>query len=225
VISLFASATLSLATTGAAEDAPPPPASIMNGENPGLAPISSAETILASQPADLVARLMKKKVIVLQEIREEGSLRGGLVSSYVLFEKPIERVYLLLSQSARQVEFRPELTSIETVELGPDGPIDEQRLKILFQRYVYRLEYRLSPKRRRIEWVLDKRFDNDFKDVLGYWELFEMEDGGTLGRSGTSIDVGPAIPAFLQDWVTRKNIPKAMKRVQRWVDSDGTYRP
>jgi hypothetical protein len=90
---------------------------------------------------------------------------------------------------------------------------------------VYRLEYRLSPEKRRIEWLLDHRFDNAFAEVVGSWELFEMDSGQTLGRSGTSIDVGPAIPAFLQDWVTRKNIPKAMKRVRRWVNSDGTYRP
>ena len=43
--------------------------------------------------------------------------------------------------------------------------------------------------------------------------------------SGTSVDVGPAVPAMLQDWITRKNVPETMKRVQRWVESDGSDRP
>ena len=96
----------------------------------------SAETILASQPSDLVDRLMEERMIVFQEIREEGPLRGGIVNAYVIFDQPIDRVYPLLAQSARQVEFRPELTSIETIEMGPLGPIDEQRLRILFRTYM-----------------------------------------------------------------------------------------
>jgi hypothetical protein len=168
---------------------------------------------------------MNEKMIIFQEIREEGPLRGGIVNAYVLFGQPIDRVYALLTQSARQVEFRPELMSIETIEMGPHGPIDEQRLRILFRTYVFRLEYRLFPEQRRIEWSLDQRFDNDLGRVSGYWELFAMADGRTLGRSGTSVDVGPAVPAFLQDWITRKKLPNAMKGVQRWVDSEGGSQP
>ena len=144
----------------------------------------------------------------------------------VKFQKrTIERVYALLAQSSRHLEYRPELTGIETIEMGPHGPIDEQRLRILFKTYVYRLVFRLSPAQRRIEWALDERFDNDLDRVSGYWELFEMADGQTLGRSGTSVDVGRAVPAFLSDWITRKNLPRAMKNAQRWVDSEGSWRP
>ncbi len=215
-------ATLLVAAGAVAQDAPTVLAS--QARAPASEPIPSAETILASQPIDLVDRLMEEKMVVFQEIREEGPLRGGIVNAYVIFGQPIDRVYPLLAQSVRQVEFRPELMSIETIEMGPHGPIDEQRLRILFRTYVFRLVYRLFPEQRRIEWVLDERFDNALAGLSGYWELFEMADGRTLGRSGTSVDVGPAVPAFLQDWITRKNLPKTMKRVQRWVDSEGGSR-
>ncbi len=212
---------------GAAQDALTTPAiqPLEAGRIPDFRPVQTGETILASQPVAIVDRLMEKSVIVLQEIREEGPLTGGSISSYVVFEQPIDRVYLLLAQSSRQVEFRPELTSIETVEMGSHGPIDEQRLKILFRRFVYRIEYRLSPEQHRIEWLLDERFDNDLAQVSGYWELYAMADERTLGRSGTSVDVGPTVPGFLQDWITRKNLPRTMDRVRLWVDSLGTYRP
>ena len=136
VVSRFAWVALLLATQGVAESTldPAAQASPVTRETPDTEPVQTAKSILANQPAKLVDRLMKKKLIVMQEVREEGSLRGGLVSSYVIFDMPIERVYKLLSQSARQVEFRPELTSIETIEYLPRGPVDEQRLKILFRR-------------------------------------------------------------------------------------------
>jgi len=215
-------ATLLVAAQAVAQDVPAVLASQTRA--PASESTRSAETILASQPSDLVDRLMQEKMIVFQEIREEGPLRGGIVNAYVIFEPPIDRVYPLLAQSDRQIEFRPELRSIETIEMGPHGPIDEQRLRILFRTYIFRLEYRLHPEQRRIEWLLDERFDNDLARLAGYWELFEMADGRTLGRSGTSVDVGPAVPAFLQDWISRKNLPVTMKRVQRWVDSEGGSR-
>jgi hypothetical protein len=201
---------------GKSREAPPP-------REPEV--VRSAEEILAAQPRDLVDRLMAENVLVLEEVQAKGPLRGGIISSYVLFDQPIDRVYRLLAQSARQTEFRPELTRIETVETGPRGQVDEQQLKILFQRYVFRIAYRLLPEQRRIEWNLDERFDNDLAHVSGFWELHEMADGRTLGRSGSSVDVGPAVPAILQDWITRKNVPETMKRVRMWVDSKGTYRP
>lgn len=195
------------------------------GLDEALQETQTAETILATQPARIRDRLMEKNVIVMQEIGDEGPLSGSFIMAYVIFGQPIDRTYHLLSQSARQIEFRPELTSIETIEVSESGGIDVQRLKILFQRYVYYLEYRLDPRKRRIEWRLDTRFDNDLEDVEGFWEFYAMADDRTLGRSGTSVNVGRAVPAFLQDWITRKNLPKTMERARKWVNSEGTWRP
>ena len=185
----------------------------------------SAEDILAAQPRDVVDRLMSENMLVLEQIQAKGPLRGGIISAYVLFDQPVDRVYRLLAQSTRQSEFRPELTRIETVETGPHGQVDEQQLKILFQHYVFRIAYQLFPEQRRIEWNLDERFDNDLARLTGFWALYAMEDGRTLGRSGTSVDVGPAVPAVLQDWITRKNVPETIRRVRMWVNSGGSYRP
>lgn len=211
----LAVATLVAGSSAVADTAPPGKAA---------AP-QSAEDILAAQPSDLVERLKVENVLVLEEVQAKGPLRGGIISAYVLFDQPIERVYRLLAQSTRQAEFRPELTRIEIVETAPQRQVDEQQLKILFQRYVYRIAYRLFPEERRIEWNLDERFENDLDRLTGFWSLHAMADGRTLGRSGTSVDVGPAVPAVLQDWITRKNVPETMRRVRMWVNSGGTYRP
>ena len=199
--------------------------SISTADDSDGIPRLTAESILANQPRDIVDRLFEENVVVMQEIRGEGDLRGGLISAYVLFNKPPSRVFSLLSQSTRQTEFRPELTSIETVEMGALGPVDEHRLKILFRRYAFRIKYTINPESHHIEWVVDERFDNDLAFVSGSWDLYPLPDGRTLGRCGTRIDVGPSIPAFLQDWITRKNLPKTMERVRLWVESEGAYRP
>jgi hypothetical protein len=224
---LVAALLLGLASDAATQEPESMPAvqPLEAGQLPRSPEVTTAAAILAAQPGDVLARLAEKKVVVVQEVVDEGALSGGLITAFVVFAEPVERTYRFLSQTGRQAEFRSELTGIETVEVTAHGTIDEHRLKILFRRYVYRLEYELDPAKRQIHWKLDERFGNDLRMLDGFWELYAMDDGRTLGRFGTSVDVGPAVPAFLQDWITRKNMPSTMERVRLWVDSGGTYRP
>ncbi len=191
--------------------------------------VASANEVLAAQSEELVSRLMEDHVVVLTGLREDAPLEdereGSWIVAYVIFELPIERSYELLSQSTKQLEFRTELKSIETVELTRDGNVDEQRMRILFSEYVYYIRYVLDPSLHRIEWHLDERFENDLERVHGFWELYPLPGGRTLGRSGTSVSVGAHVPDFVQDWITRRNVPKALRRVRLWVDSEGRYRP
>jgi len=188
-------------------------------------PANSASEILSAQPEELIRRLNEKKVVILQEVRERGALSGGLILGYVIFSKPVDLVYRLLAETSRQREYRPEVTSIETVRRDEFGPVDEHHLKILFRRFSYRLVYRLEPEMHRISWRLAEDYENDLRAVEGFWELFPIDEEHTLGRFGTQVDVGPAVPGFLQDWITRKNVPRAMEQVRKWIDSDGSYRP
>ena len=90
---------------------------------------------------------------------------------------------------------------------------------------MYHLRYRLDPVAQRIAWELDDRYENDLGLVEGFWDLYAMDDARTLGRFGTRVDVGPAIPAFLQDWLTRNKIPTTMENARLWINSRGRYRP
>jgi hypothetical protein len=181
---------------------------------------SPAGLILDAQPRDVVTRLFEKKVVLL-----ENTGKGSVVEALVLFQQPRAKALDLLTQTARQSEFRPELAEVIEIERTPEGSIEEQRMKIMFVSVVYRLRYQVDPGAALIQWRLDDRFENDLRDVQGSWELFELDAGNTLGRFGTVVDVGPALPGMLQDWATRKNVPQTLDRTRRWVDSDGKWRP
>jgi hypothetical protein len=72
---------------------------------------------------------------------------------------------------------------------------------------------------------LDERFENDLAVLEGFWEFHALEDGRTLGRFGTRVDAGAAIPAFMQRDLTRRSVVKTMENCRTWVDSDGAWRP
>jgi len=46
----------------------------------------------------------------------------------------------------------------------------------------------------------------------------------TLGRFATAVDVGDALPAFLQEAVTRRTLARTLERCRRWVNADGAMR-
>jgi hypothetical protein len=182
------------------------------------APDSSA-VVLATLPSDELAVLRAKRLVVLA--------RGGdstHVTGLVIFDKPVGRVMELLAETGRAAEFRPELESDRTVATYPDGTLQEEAIRILFTRITYFLRYRVDFAAHRIAWELDSEHPSRLRRVDGYWELFDMGAGQTLGRFAVHVEVGP-VPAFLEDYATRKSVPATMDNARRWIDSDGRWRP
>jgi len=189
----------------------------------GLGAQPSAEAVLGTEAPDIASRLEKEHVVLLQQ----GGGADDTVVALVLFDKPQSRVAALLREAERQPEYRPELLDVHTVQQLPDGRIDEQRIKILFTELVYRLRYHEDPGTGRLTWRLDDSFNNAIARMQGFWELHDFDHGSerTLGRFGSDVDVGGGVPRFVQSGMSRKTVLRYVQNVQRWVDSDGRWRP
>jgi len=154
-----------------------------------------------------------------------AGLPEGQVEALVLFSQPPDKVWELLLLRERQNEYRPELTSISVIERRADECVEEQHLKIAFLSIGYRLRDRLDPATRTLTWELDPSFESTLQHVSGYWELYELAGSRTLARFGTKVSVSPAVPGFLQNGITRKNVPEGLENTRQWVDSNGLWRP
>lgn len=196
----------------------------------GAAP-SHAETaleLLAELSEDQRQQLSEDRLMLLDSAGD-----GKLVSALVLFTPPPDQVLPLVSAATRQVEYRPELKSSTTMEELHDGVIAQQRMKlqveqqqmkVAFVKLVFHLRFVIDEENLKVSWSLADGYENDLQQADGFWELYPLGDGATLGKFGTRVDVG-SLPGFLQDFATRKNVPKTLERTRRWVDSDGTWRP
>jgi hypothetical protein len=187
-------------------------------------PAGHAPEIPEALGPELLAQLEREKVVMLQEFAEQ-KVYGGPIHALVLFERPRNEVIRLLIQSPRQVEFRPELRRAELIEESDSAHVVEYEMRMMLTRIRYRARHGWDFGSGRVWWSLDPTFDNDLAILEGHWEVRAMQSGRALARFGTKIDVGPALPAFLQDYAARKQLPKAMHNVRRWIDSGGTYRP
>jgi hypothetical protein len=182
---------------------------------------ASAQALLAGQPRDVVEELMEERLVLMQT---DASDRG-LVEALVLFSRPPEEVWPLLLQRERQKEYRPELTSVEIVKRDENALVEEQHLKIAFLSVGYRLHDRFDPATRTLTFELDPSYESPLEHVSGYWELHALEGGRTLARFGTRVNVSKAVPGFLQNGITRKNVPETLDNTRQWVDSGGQWRP
>jgi hypothetical protein len=183
----------------------------------GGAQPEEARTVLAREPPALVEALLENKVVLAGH--SDG--RAHVTRGFVIFEQAIDRTFLLLSQTVRQREYRPDLATIETVEQLPDGSIEEHRMRILFLDIRYRLRHRSDRERRRLTWELAPGYDHDLARLEGFWELYPLPPNRTLGVFGTQLEMGDAVPSFLEDLATRRNLPGTLERCRRWVDGDG----
>lgn len=177
----------------------------------GLLP---GQALLQAEPEALVRELFDEKVLVL-----DGA--GPMVRAYVVFDRPVDRVFELLAATARQDEYRSELEQLATVAELPEGHVDEHHIRILFVEVAYRLRYRMDRAQKAIHWHLDPGFESPMRRVEGSWELFALDPNQTLGRLATAVDVGEALPAFLEDAITRRTLPRTLDRCRRWVNADG----
>lgn len=174
----------------------------------------------AKHPERLVEALLQEGSVVLPR---QGDIEG--FRALVVFDQPPGRVMRLLSQSARQAEYRPELREVEPLDRHEGRNIEQHRLRIVFVNVVYRVSTHVDFERFRIVWNLDDRYDNDVERIEGYWQIDELADGRSLGHFATVVDVGAALPDFLENAITARLLPETIENIRRWVDSDGRYRP
>lgn len=202
--------------------APEPPGIDTPGIASSEAGQSAAEQLLAGHPQDRVVRLLRENVVMFRSSGNDE--HAPFVQALVVFESPLERVVRLMVQTARQIEYRSELKSIETVDRFSKGSVDEHRIRFMFLRVAYRLRNEFDFERHRMRWALDPDFDNGLTRLEGFWHFYALDDERTLGHFGSLVDVG-AMPQFFQDYAAKRQIPETMERVRLWVNSDGRWRP
>ncbi len=181
----------------------------------------TAKEVLAQQPARRLQRLYAENVALLPHA-PDGSI---YIEALVLFDQPLERTLDLLSQSERQSEYLPQIKRVKTIEREGTVVIDEHHVRILFIPIDYRLRTETDVEAARIWWRLDATHENDLSVLEGFWQLYEFDASRTLGVFGTRVVLGPALPSFLQDAATRRNVPRVVEHIRLWVNSNGRYRP
>ncbi len=169
-----------------------------------------------------IERLERGEVVILEQ--PEVIEGREMVTAAIIFNQDIDTVFSLINQGWRQEEFLPHLDSSELHSKGDGKDRIDIHVKILWIEIDYRVmgDYGSEPYRR--SWSLDPEYDNDMKEVSGFWQLYWIDPDHTLARYGTLVETGFWLPGFVQEFLTKRDLPKALGAEKEWIDSGGSYR-
>ena len=188
-------------------------------------PVAAEGSPFYQPTPELMKKLERHHVVLTESEPASGDSRVGIVEALVLFDQPRETVMRMLIETDRQIEYRPELKNLQVIESDDHSTKAEYHLSLMLVTVAYRARQEWDTEAGRVWWSLDPEFPNGIRRLDGLWELRELDENHTLGHFSSRIDLGSALPAWLQDYATRKKLPESMEHVAHWVDSGGRWRP
>jgi ribosome-associated toxin RatA of RatAB toxin-antitoxin module len=177
--------------------------------------------LLKKQPAAVVDKVLREGAAVLRDGKASANAQPGLIRALVLFEQDADAVFELLTQTHRQDEYLPLVQSAKTIERYGSGNLDQHELEVLFVDLIFRVRHRWDAKERKISWSLDPSYDNDLRRMDGSWKIYPLEADRSIGEYASRVDIGRLLPDFVQQLLTRRDLPKALHAQRTWVNSGG----
>ena len=191
------------------------------GPPPG-APTDKDPTAYQGMTPAEIARVKKGEIVILNA--PENVNGKQMITAAFIFNQPIDTVWTLMTSGWRQQEYLPRLQSSKKIKQWEGHDIIEMHVSIIGIDISYQVLGDRDKSKYRSSWKLNPDYDNDMKQVTGFFQFYYIDDTHTLARYGTWVEVGAFIPAAVQEYMTKRDLPTALAAQKKWVDSNGTYR-
>jgi hypothetical protein len=185
---------------------------------------SEGEKFLEKQPKNIVASLKRDKLVIFSKPGTDPGSTARFIHALAIFDQSADTTIRMLIQTSKQADYLPVLQKSTTIKQFTDGNEDEHQLTVFIFHVVYYVRHRWDLEKRKLWWHLDPEMPNDLKTVEGGWDIYPLDDKHSVGAYRTHIDVGSSIPNFVQEYLTRRDLPKALENQRLWVNSGGTFR-
>jgi len=151
----------------------------------------------------------------------DKSKDSSLIEAAIVFNKPPEDVWHLLSNTEEQIKYLKEINKIRLIERN--GNVDAMwfQLSIMLIPIKYQINHHYNKDNLYFYWGLDPSYKSDLKELKGFWKFYPYENNKTFARYGSLVSL-KYVPSWLQDTFKKKAIEKALMSVKCYVDSGGT---
>lgn len=181
------------------------------------------QALLARLDAKEREKLLKEGVLLSGKSEGEGVLRG-VITALVLVTQPRETAFRLLIEPSQQVNYVPRLVSSKAVTRTEHAETTQFHVRVSFVDVHTRVIHRWWPEASRLAWMLDPAFKNGLMRQDGFYNVFSLDEQTSLLEFGTLLETSPLVPRFVQDHLTRSDLPAALLAVKKYLDSGGTWR-
>lgn len=179
--------------------------------------------VLAALPEAELAKLMADEIVLTGQASGEEVLKGTIRALFVV-KQPRAETFRLLTQPSLQMSYQSRLKKSETVSRTENGETTEFIVKVGLVSVHTRVVHKWWPEISRMAWTLDPSFKNDLRHQEGFYNLYALDERTTLLEFGTVLEVSALVPKFVQNYLTRSDLPEALGFVKKFVDSGGKWK-
>ncbi len=137
-----------------------------------------------------------------------------------LINKPMEDVWRVMLDIKSHPEYLPKVVKTEIYQEEKDGVTGiRETLKILYKTIRYHVLQHRDEAAHRLTWTLDKSKKNDIADTSGYWAFAPHGEKQCVAVYSVHVDSGLPVPQFVEDFLSRKDLPNVVRAVKDRAES------
>lgn len=193
-----------------------------------LAALSLTELPAVAKAANLTEAEFQKassgEVVVKGELSKNAKGEDvGRGRAWLVIDAPPEKCFAQLQRYEEAPQFLPRVSKVVFPEKTKEKMRVTQSIKVVLSTYTYTMIFVFNDAKKQMDWTLDKSVENDIVDTAGTWLFTDLGNGKTLLDYGVSVDTGKAVPKFLSDYMTKRDLPDVLLNFKKRVESGGKW--
>ena len=149
----------------------------------------------------------------------------GCGTAAVLINAGVEQCFQMFCDFEKQRLYFPRMT--ESKVLSAEGSTvkiyKELDYGVFIARYTHLLAIDLAD--HRVDFKTDPEGKNDVKYSAGFFRFQKVDEHQTLFSYGlVKFDAGFRVPAFIQNYMTSRDLPAMAADLKKWIESNGQWK-
>jgi len=146
-----------------------------------------------------------KRGEILITIDKHPITNAFLPTGQCLVEASVEDVWWIITDFDSFKEFLPHVVYYRPLFWKDDRLLVDCKVKLAFINYKYRLSYIIDESEHSTYWFYES---GPIHDTQGYWRVEPFDGKHTLVTYTTTIDVGSAVPDFIEKKMAKSTFPE-----------------
>jgi hypothetical protein len=150
-------------------------------------------------------------------LQQSGKNGDGLLRAVIVFQRPRDEVFAVLTQPSQQKHYLPNVKKSEPVMPRiAEGEATDIEVAFLFT-FKFRTQHWYYPETHRIEWALDTSKPGSLSGQSGYFQLYALDETTTIAEYGTRVQFKDGFVNFIRGLGERGGVADALVATRKHV--------
>ena len=193
-----------------------------------------ALTGAADEPSPVLARFNQQQrqdllagKAIYQSVRskdEAGNLQGH-GEGIALINADVDKCFKLFCDFNRQAQYFPRKKLSQIIKQEGNVYHVQKEFGFYVKDIRYVVEYTVDEENHTVKFRMLKDYPHDLKESEGFFRFEKLEAKRTLFTYAvTKVDTGLAVPKFIQDYLSSKDLPAVVENAKKFIESDGKWK-